>query len=52
MILQDFGGVQSSVYQGKQKAKVISFCGKCLKVWEPDSAVDDSMDGGDTFELI
>ena len=54
LILRDFGEVQSLVYQGKQSSKVISFCGKSLKVWEPDSAVDDStlqqLDGGDTFE--
>ena len=54
LILRDFGEVQSLVYQGKQNAKEISFCGKTLKVWEPDSAVDDStlqqLDGGDTFE--
>ena len=54
LILRDFGEVQSLVYQGKENAKEISFCGKTLKVWEPDSAVDDSalqqLDGGDTFE--
>ena len=54
LILRDFGEVQSLVYQGKQNAREISFCGKTLKVWEPDSAVDDStlqqLDGGDTFE--
>lgn len=35
LILKDFGDVQSLVYQGKQNAKAISFCGKSLKVWEP-----------------
>ena len=42
LILRDFGEVQFLVYQGKQNAREISFCGKALKVWEPDSAVDDS----------
>ena len=54
LILKDFGEVQSLVFQGKQNAREISFCGKSLKVWAPDSAVDDStlqqLDGGDTFE--
>ena len=51
LILRDFGEVQSLVYLN---AREISFCGKTLKVWEPDSAVDDStlqqLDGGNTFE--
>ena len=54
LIFRDFGEVQSLVHQEKQNATEISFCGKILKVWEPDSAVDDStlrqLDGGDTFE--
>ena len=54
LILKVFGDVQSLAYQGKQNAKAISFCGKSLKVWEPDLGVDDStlqqLDGGDTFE--
>ena len=54
LFLKDFGDVQSLVYQGRQNFKIIEFCGKSLRVWGPDSAVDNStlqqLDGVDTFE--
>ena len=47
--------LQSVVYQSKtQKSETVPFCGANVRVWKPDSAIDDStsefLDGGLAFD--